>query len=98
MSELILLLAADLDIQEAFAYYEDYQTDRGTVFLRHLDMAFDQLRRFPESGAPFHRNYRRLLIPRFPYGIFYTIESRGVIVVGVIDTRRDPATILRRLG
>ena len=40
MSELVLLLSADLDIQEAFAYYEDYQTDRGAVFLQHLDMAF----------------------------------------------------------
>ena len=63
MSELIPLLSADLDVQEAFAYYEDYQEGRGAVFLCHLDAAFDQLRRFPESGARFHRSYRRLLVP-----------------------------------
>ncbi len=98
MNELILLFSADLDIQGAFEYYEDCQKDRGAVFLRHLDAAFDQLRRFPGSGTRFHGNYRRLLVPRFPYGVFYTAEPRGVIVAGVIDTRRDPAAILRRFG
>lgn len=96
MSELILLLSADLDVQEAFGYYEDYQEGRGVVFLRHLETAFDQLRRFPESGARFHRAYRRLLVPHFPFSVFYTVESRGVVIAGVIDTRRDPETILRR--
>ncbi len=98
MNELILLLSADLDVQEAFEYHEDFQAGRGAVFLRNLDIAFDQLRRFPESGARFHRTYRRLLVPRFPFGVFYTVESRGVVVAGVIDTRRDPEAILRRFS
>lgn len=96
MSEVILLLSADLDVQEAFEYYEDYQEGRGAVFLRNLEAAFDQLRRFPESGPSFHRSYRRLLVPHFPFGVFYTVESRGVVITGVIDTRRDPEAILRR--
>ena len=98
MSELILLLSADLDVQGAFDYYEDYQEGRGAVFLKHLDAAFEQLRRFPESGTRFHGNYRRLLVAHFPYGIFYTVAARGVIVAGIIDTRRDPEAVLRRLG
>ena len=97
MSELVLLLSADLDIQQAYDYYEDYQEGRGAVFMRHLDAAFGQLRRFPESGPRFHLSYRRLLVPRFPYGIFYTVEARGVIVSGVMDTRQDPKAIRRRL-
>ncbi len=98
MSELILLLSADIDVQGAFEYYEGYQEGRGAVFLYHLDAAFEQLRRFPESGARFHRRYRRLLIPNFPYGIFYSVETRGIVVAGVIDIRRAPEAILRRLG
>ncbi len=97
MSELILLLSADLDVQEAFDYYEGYQEGRGAVFLCHLETALEQLRRFPASGTRFHSSYRRLLVPHFPYGVFYTVEARGVIVTGVLDTRRDPEVILRRL-
>ena len=36
MTELVLLLSADLDVQEAFAYYEEYQEGRGAVFVHHL--------------------------------------------------------------
>lgn len=98
MTELILLLSADLEVQRAFAHYEDYQEGRGAIFLHHLETAFEQLRHFPESGARFHRSYRRLLVPHFPYGIFYTIEARGIVVTGVADTRQDPKSILRRLS
>lgn len=98
MSELILLLSADIDVQRAFEYYEDYQEGRGAAFLHQLESAFEQLRLFPESGARLHRNYRRLLVPRFPYGVFYTLEARGVIIAGIMDTRGDPEAILRRLA
>ncbi len=98
MSELIFLLSADLDIQRAYNFYEEFQEGRGAVFMHHLDAALEQLRVFPESGPIVHRNYRRLLVPRFPNGIFYTIEPRGIIISGVMDTRQDPAVILRRLS
>lgn len=97
MIELVLLLSADFDIQQAYDFYEEYQEGRGAVFVRHLDAAFSQLRRFPESGSRFHLSCRRLLVPRFPYGIFYTVEARGIIVSGVMNPRQDPKTILRRL-
>ena len=97
MSELVFLLSADIDIQKAYGFYEEYQEGRGTVFMRQLDVAFRQLRRFPESGPRVHRDHRRLLVPRFPYGIFYTIEERGVIISGVMHTHRDPGAIIRRL-
>lgn len=66
--------------------------------MRHLDAAFGQLRRFPESGPVVRRNYRRLLVPGYPYGIFYTIEPRGVVVSGVMDNRQRPEAIIRRLS
>ena len=34
MTEFILLLQADLDIQTAFGRYEDHQEGRGEVFMR----------------------------------------------------------------
>ena len=98
MSELVFLRSADLDIQRAHDFYEECQEGRGAVFIRHLDAAFGQLRTFPESGPIVHRNYRRLLVAGFPYGIFYTVQPRGVIISGVMDTRQDPEAITRRLS
>lgn len=98
MSELIFLLAADADIQAAYEFYESCQSGRGEVFLRHLDAAFGRLRTFPEIGAVFHGPYRRLLIPGYPYGIFYVAEGRRIVVSGIVDLRQDPESIRRRLG
>ena len=97
MSELIFLLSAEVDIQTAYEFYEAIQTGRGEVFMRHLDVAFGQLRSFPEIAPMFHESYRRLLIHGFPFGIFYTIEGRRVIISGVMDLRQVPEAIRRRL-
>ena len=80
MAELVFLLSADIDIQQAYEFYEECQAGRGAVFMRHLDAAIGALRTFPEIGPFFHGRYRRLLVPRFPYGIFYTVEASRIVV------------------
>jgi len=37
-----------------------------------------------------HRHIRRLLIRRFPYGIFYTTSKDLIIVLAVFHGHRDP--------
>ena len=97
MSELVFLFSADADIQTAYEFYKAYQEGRGEVFMRHLDVAFGQLNTFPEIAPVFHEPYRRLLVHGFPYGIFYAIEGRRIIVSSVMDLRQDPDIIRRRL-
>lgn len=65
--------------------------------MRHLDVAFGHLGIFPEIGPLFHGKYRQLLVPRFPYGIFYTVESNRIVAAGVLYLQ-NPETILRRPG
>jgi plasmid stabilization system protein ParE len=97
VAELVFLLSADIDIQRAYEFHEEYQSGRGVVFMHHLDLAFSHLRTFPEIGPVFHGNYRRLLVPGYPYGIFYALEGARIIVAWVIDLRQDPDAIVRRL-
>ena len=98
MMDLVFLLSADIDVQQAYEYYENYQEGRGGLFMRHLDAACAHLRQFPKIAPVFHGGYRRLLVPRYPYGIFYTIESARIIVVAVTHFQQNPKDILRRLG
>jgi len=97
MSEVILLLSAEIDIQQAYNRYEEYQEGRGVIFIHHLEAAFNQLRTFPKCGPVVFGIYRRLLVPSFPYGIFYAFEARGIVIIGVMDNRQDPEAIARRL-
>lgn len=98
MSELVFLFSADADIQTAFEFYEAFQPGRGEIFMRHLDVAFGRIRTFPELAPLFIKSYRRLLIHGFPFGIFYSIEGRRIIISGVMDLRQNPEVIRRRLG
>jgi toxin ParE1/3/4 len=98
MRELVFLLSADIDIQKAHDYYEDCQEGRGTVFMQHLDGAFTYLRAFPEIAPLFHGRYRRLLVPHYPYGIFYCLEGRRIVVAAVMFLSQAPDAILRRLN
>jgi plasmid stabilization system protein ParE len=52
--------------------------------------------------AGIHRKvhgYHRLLSKRFPYAIYYRVESdETVLVYRVLDCRRDPQRIRKDLG
>lgn len=76
LTDLILLLQADLDIQTAFERYEDYQSGRGEVFMRQLDAALTLLRQHPEMAPVYAGSYRRMLIRDFPYEIFYEAQPK----------------------
>ena len=53
MTDLILLLQADHDIQTAFNRYEEFQAGRGEIFMRHLDAALTH-----KSGLDFGQSQR----------------------------------------
>ncbi len=97
MNELVLLFSADADIQGAYEFYEDCQPGRGEIFMRLLDAAFGFMREFPEIGPIFQGRHRRVLVPDFPFGIFYSLEGDRIIVAAVLDLRQNPKEIRKRL-
>ena len=97
MTDLILLLQADHDIQAAFNRYEEFQAGRGEVFMRCLDAALTLLRQHPEIAPAYRGRFRRMLIRDFPYGIFYEVQPKRIIVGAIMDLRQDPETIRRKL-
>jgi len=97
MTELILLLQADQDIQTAFNRYEEFQEGRGEVFMCHLDAALTLVRQHPEMAPVYGGRYRRMLIRDFPFGIFYEVQPKRIVVGAIMDLRQDPETIRRKL-
>lgn len=98
MISLILLLQADSDIQSAYNRYEEYQSGRGELFLRQVDLALGLLKRQPYAGRIYGGQHRRILVHGFPFGIFYQASPTRIIVVAVVDLRHDPELIRKKLG
>jgi hypothetical protein len=53
---------------------------------------------FPESAPVVHGSFRRALLRRFPYCVFYSIEGEEAVVVGCFHAHRDPEVWRLRAG
>jgi plasmid stabilization system protein ParE len=95
--EIIVLLAAELDIQAAFNRFEEYKEGFGIKFIQELELAYEYLSRHPRIGRLYANNRRRFLIPNFPFGIFYAVEGDRIVISAILDLRQDPERIRKRL-
>ena len=68
--EVVFLLGAERDLQEAYNWVENHRTGTEHSFLKAIEPRLDHLKRFPLLGPLYRGRYRRLLIPRYPFGIF----------------------------
>ena len=96
--DIVFLLGAEADVQTAYNRFEEWQEGRGLFFLQSVEAAVSLLRRHPEAGPHYEGDYRRLLLPQLPFGLFYTLQPRRVLVVAVMDLRQSPRAIRRRLS
>lgn len=95
-AEVVVLSRAEDQITVEYGRYSDW--DRAERFLRAIYQHLEYLESFPEIGRPFSGRYRKLSVAHYPYGIFYVIEGRRVMVVGVIFLGLNEQEIKRRLG
>ncbi|MFQ5823854.1 MAG: hypothetical protein ACE5JB_07360 [bacterium] len=45
---------------------------------------------FPKMYQLCYSNFRRCVIWRFPFSIFYTIEDKEIVIHSVFENRQDP--------
>ena len=94
--EAVFLLSAERDLQEAYNWVEEHRQGREQFFLQDVELRLEYLKRFPLIGRLYRGRYRRLLIPRYPFGIFYVVESNRIVIHAVLDLREDPEKIRQR--
>lgn len=68
----------------------------GERFLLAMDGKLELLRGFPRMVPPgLMKKVRKVKIGRTPYGLFYTIEGRRLMVIAAQDLRQEPRVIAR---
>ena len=97
-AELIIAPEAELDIAEAREWYESRRAGLGEEFLSSVDACLESIRRWPAMYAVVHEDFRRALIRRFPYAVFYEQSGAIVTIYAVFHTSRDPEKWRRRLS
>lgn len=96
-ADLIIVPEVEHDLAEAYAWYENRQPGLGEEFLTRVDAAIRTIRRNPEAHPTVHKSYRRALIRRFPYAVFYKDVTDTITIYCVFHTARDPKKWRKRL-
>jgi len=85
------------DLVEGFSFTRAKQTGLGSYFLTNLYADIESLHLYGGVHRKAYKNYHRLLSRRFPFGVFYTFRDDTVFIHAVVDCRRDPTWIRKRL-
>jgi plasmid stabilization system protein ParE len=96
-AKLIIAPEAGQDVADAFGWYEGRRPGLGEEFLSCVDACIQAIRRAPEMHSVVHETYRRALVRRFPYAIFYEHAGDTVTIYSVFHTSRDPDKWRQRL-
>lgn len=88
----ILRIEAQEELDEAIAWYDKRQKGLGGEFLSAVDAAIDVLRAAPKAWPLWRsdRPYRRYVMPRFPFILFFTEEEGALHVIAIAHTSRNP--------
>lgn len=90
MVQVLVRPLARADLDDAFAWYEERAAGLGHEFLRAVAVVFEQIARYPEMFPEVYRGRRRALVRRFPYAVYYRLETDRAKVVACLHLRRHP--------
>ncbi|MDA3971225.1 MAG: type II toxin-antitoxin system RelE/ParE family toxin [Desulfobulbaceae bacterium] len=89
--ELIIAPEAQLDVEDAYDWYEDHKFGLGEEFLSCVDAAVQSLCRSPKLYPKIFKDYRRALVRRFPYAIFYEYtDQKFLTIYSFFHTSQEP--------
>ena len=78
------------EVGEAYEWYEAQSPGLGSEFELAFELQLKRLEQVPLLYTEILPGVRRTLLPRFPYGVFYTVRVDLVHVLAVIHNARSP--------
>lgn len=92
MSKPLLIRAeAEEDLNQAYQWYESQRKGLGDDFLLCVEGGLARIARNPQRFRKIHDEIRRILIDRFPYGIYFIEDEERISVLAVLHVRRNPS-------
>ncbi|MEN3328449.1 MAG: hypothetical protein V7638_3256 [Acidobacteriota bacterium] len=82
--------AARTELSQAILYYEQRENGLGAAFLDEVADPINRILEHPTAWHPLSPRTRRCPTHRFPFGLIYQIRTDEILIVAVMDLRRDP--------
>ncbi|MEK6651503.1 MAG: type II toxin-antitoxin system RelE/ParE family toxin [Nitrospirota bacterium] len=81
------------DAINGYVWYETKSKGLGEDFLRMFYAYANEITWNPLLHPKAYQDFRRRLLRRFPYAIYFTIEKKQVVVFGLFHCARNPQAI-----
>jgi len=88
--EVVIKEEAYYDLQDAYDYYEEQQNGLGERFLKNIQQRLSYLAKYPLHFNKIEKEFRQVLVDKFPYLIIYEIQERQVIVYAFFHGSQNP--------
>jgi plasmid stabilization system protein ParE len=95
---LVFLPDVAVDIRDAFEWYQKVSMGLGYEFLRMFFANTGELQWNPEINRKMFEDFRRRLMNRFPYAVYYRLEGARIIIYGVFHCARKPKMINKSIS
>ena len=89
--------AALSDIESAVSWYESQRPGLGTEFILELDHSVERASANPNAFVKIYRIFRRALLRRFPYALYFSDESDTLYIHAVLHQHRSTEFTSSRL-
>lgn len=96
--ELVISPEAYDDLAEAAKWYDHQRPGLGEELIGSVHACIQSTLRMPPMHEKVQLDYRRALVRRFPYAVYYEFEGNTMTVYGIFHTSRDPEIWRRRLA
>ena len=81
---------ARAELIEAWTWYEEQRPGLGDELEACVEAALGAAARSPDGHQRVYAEVRRVLVKRFPYGVYYSVEGVALLVLAVAHARRKP--------
>lgn len=80
---------AEQDLADASKWYEAKRAGLGHEFLDSVALALRTLAHTAELRPLYYRSFRRVLVARFPYKIFYQVIGDRIVIFRVMHAKQE---------
>ena len=77
-------------MDSAARWYELQRRGLGREFVLCVENSFDSIRHYPEAYLSVADQFRRALVRRFPYVVYFRVDGQRIKVYAVLHTHRHP--------
>lgn len=86
----VWLSGADAELTEALARYSAIRPELGQRFAEAIADTVEKISDAPLHYAVVEKGLRRAGVHRFPYGLFFLVEAKRIVVIACFHGRRNP--------